>query len=241
MATFVKMKPGITLYSLTDVFPDLLLQDIAPEFVLDAEKISYNEDNSSLLGKGGYGKVYRGKYGDESVAIKKYLGCNEGALTELRWEAKILHQLCHPCIVGFVGVCVQPLCVLVLEEARLRSLWFPLVKKKIPIHRLTVFRIATEVSAGLRYMHNQGIIKRDVKASNVLLWTLDPDSLCHCKLCDFGVSTHLSPTGTRGLTGTKGFIAPEVLHIGKRKQRSTYDHKADIFLPWNVPISSDCS
>ena len=214
---------------LTDVFPDLLLQDIAPEFVLDAEKISYNEDNSSLLGKGGYGKVYRGKYGDESVAIKKYLGCNEGALTELRWEAKILHQLCHPCIVGFVGVCVQPLCVLVLEEARLRSLWFPLVKKKIPIHRLTVFRIATEVSAGLRYMHNQGIIKRDVKASNVLLWTLDPDSLCHCKLCDFGVSTHLSPTGTRGLTGTKGFIAPEVLHIGKRKQRSTYDHKADIF------------
>ena len=39
----------------------------------------------------------------------------------------------------------------------------------------------------------------------------------------------MAPVGVRGLQGTKGFIAPEVLHIGIRKQRSVYDHKADIF------------
>ena len=214
---------------ISDIFPDLLLQDIDPQFALEAEKLNYYENNSSLLGKGAYGKVYQGKYNDKPVAIKTYRSQTSEAITELHWEAKILHQLCHPCIVRLIGVCVQPLHVLVLEEAPLRSLEFALLIKKIPAHRLTIFRIATEVSAGLHFMHSQGIIKRDVKASNILLWTLDPDSLCHCKLCDFGASTYLSPIGARGFAGTKGFIAPEVLHIGKRKQRSVYDHRADIF------------
>lgn len=118
---------------------------------------------------------------------------------------------------------------LVLEEAPLKCLAYPLLKEKMPFHRLTVFRIAAEVAAALCFLHGQGIIYRSVKASDVLLWTLDPASLCHCKITDFGVATHMAPTGARGLQGTKGFIAPEVLHISKRGQRSVYDHKADIF------------
>ena len=35
--------------------------------------------------------------------------------------------------------------------------------------------------------------------------------------------------GVRGLQGTKGFLAPEVGHIGIRKELSSYDHRADIF------------
>ena len=215
--------------SLADIVPDLLFQDIDPEFLLDAEEINYQEDDTSLLGKGGYGKVYRGKCKGKSVAIKKYLSCGEEAFTELCSEAKLLQQSQHPCTVCIIGACVHPSMVLVLEEAPLNSLEFPILKKKIPVHRLTIFRIAAEVAAALRFVHSQGIIYRNVKAANILLWTLDPDSLCHCKLADFGVATHLSPIGARGLQGTKGFIAPEVLHIGKRKQRSVYDHRADIF------------
>ena len=211
--------------SLADIVPDLLLQDIDPEFLLNAEEIIYD---TSLLGKGGYGKVYRGKCKGKSVAIKKYLS-HEKAFTELRSEAKLLQQSHHPCLVCLIGVCVHPLMALVLEEAPLKSLEFPILKKKIPVHRLTIFRIATEVAAALRFLHSRGIIYHDLKAANVLLWTLDPDSLCHCKLANFGIATHLAPIGARGLQGTKGFIAPEVLHIGKRKQRSVYDHRADIF------------
>ena len=215
--------------SLADIVPDLLLQDIDPEFLLSANYIIYQENDALLLGKGRYGKVYRGKCKGKSVAIKKYLSCSEDAFTELRSEAKLLQQCHHPCIVSLVGVCVHPLMALVLEEAPLRSLEFPILKKKLPVHRLTIFRIAAEVAAALRYLHSRGIIFRDLKASNILLWTLDPDSLCHCKVADFGIATHLAPIGARGLQGTMGFIAPEVLHIGKRKQRSIYDHRADIF------------
>ena len=215
--------------SLTDIVPDLLLQDIDPEFPLSADEIIYQDDDASFLGRGGYGKVYRGKYKGKSVAVKKYLSRSEDAFTELRLEAKLLQQCHHPCIVSLVGVCVHPSMALVLEEAPLKSLDFPILKKKLPVHRLTIFRIAAEVATALRYLHSRGIIFRNLKAANVLLWTLDPDSLCHCKVADFDIATHLAPIGTRGLQGTMGFIAPEVLHIGKRKQRSLYDHRADIF------------
>ena len=214
---------------LADIVPDLLLQDIDPNFLLSPDDISFQEDEASLLGKGGYGKVYRGKCQNKSVAIKKYITRSEDAFTELRLEAKLLQQSHHPCLICLVGVCVHPIMALVLEEAPLKSLEFPILKKKVPVHRLTIFRIAAEVAAALRFLHGHGIIFRDIKAANVLLWTLDPTSLCHCKVTDFGIATHIAPVGVRGLQGTKGFIAPEVLHIGKRKQRFVYDHKADIF------------
>ena len=214
---------------LADIVPDLLLQDIDPEFLLNSEDINYNQDESSLLGKGGYGKVYRGKCLGKSVAIKKYLTRNEEAFGELRMEAMLLQKAHHPCIVNLVGGCVHPMMALVMEEAPLGSLEKHLIKKKVRIHRLTMFRMAAEVAAALRFLHRTGIIFRSLKAANVLLWTLDPESLCHCKITDFGTATHLSPVGARGLQGTKGFIAPEVLYVGKRKQRSVYDHKADLF------------
>jgi len=215
--------------SLADIVPDLLLQDIDPHFLLNPDDILYQEDDANLLGKGGYGKVYRGTCQGKPVAIKKYLTKNEEAFTELRSEAKLLQQSHHPCLVCLVGVSIHPMMALVLEEAPCKSLEYPLLKKKSPIHRLTIFRIAAEVAAALRFLHRQGIIFRDLKAANVLLWTLNPASLCHCKVTDFGIATHMAPVGAKGLQGTKGFIAPEVLHIGKRKQRSVYDQKADIF------------
>ena len=214
---------------LTDIVPDLLLQDVDSEYILEAKEIIFREEDALLLGEGGYGKVYQGKYKTKVVAIKKYTKRNAESLVKLRSEAKILLQMHYPCLVSLIGICVHPLMALVLEIAPLKSLDFPVLRKKIPVHRLTIFRIATEVAAALRFLHNQGIIFRDLKASNVLLWTLDPDSLCHCKLADFSIATRLAPSGNRGLLGTKGFTAPEVLCIGKRKLRSVYDHRADIF------------
>ena len=212
--------------SLANIVPDLLLQDIDPNLLLTADNISYQEDEASFLGKGGYGKVYRGKYQSKSVAIKKK---SEDVFLELCHEAKLLQQSHHPCIVHLVGVCMHPNMALVLEEAPLRSLKFPILKEKVAVHRLTIFRIAAEVAAALHFLHGQGIIYRNIKSANVLLWTLDPASLCHCKVTNFRIATHMAPVGVRGLQGTRGFTAPEMLHISKRRQQSVYDHKADIF------------
>lgn len=216
--------------SLTDIVPDLLLQDIDADFLLDPEDIISLQDDNALLSKGTYGEVYRSKYKGKAITIKKYLYRSEESFTEFRSEAKLLQRMHHPCLVCLIGICVQPLMAFVLEEVPLESLDFQILKKKIPVHRLTIFRMAVEVVAALRFLHSQGIVYRDLKAANVFLWTLDPDSLCHCKLANFGIATQLAPViGTKGLQGTKGFIAPEVMHISKRKQHSVYDHRADIF------------
>ena len=217
------------MVALVDIVPDLLMHDIEAKFLLKSSDIIYDEDESSVLGKGGYGMVYRGKCLGKSVAIKKYLNKTEKAFAELRTESKFLQKSHHPCLVCLVGVSVHPIMALVLEEAPLGSLERPIIKKKTSVHRITLFRIAAQVAAALRFLHSTGIIFRDLKASNVLLWTLDHESLCHCKVTDFGIATHLSAVGARGLQGTKGFIAPEVLYVGKRKQRSVYNHTADIF------------
>ena len=213
--------------SLADIMPDLLLQDLDGKFLLKAEEIKYQEDQDSLLGEGGFGKVYRGKCKGKSVAIKKYLTRNKEAFSELRTEAKVLQKSHHPCLVCLVGVSVYPLMALVLEEAPMGSLERHLIKKLAPIPRLVMFRMAAQVAAALRFLHSRGIIFRDLKAADVLLWSLNEHSLCHCKVTDFGIATHLSPFGTLGVQGTKGFIAPEVLFIGRK--RPIYNHRADIF------------
>ena len=55
------------------------------------------------------------------------------------------------------------------------------------------------------------------------------DHLINCKVNNFNIATHADPGGARGLHGAKGFIAPEVAYVNFSKERSLYDHQADIF------------
>ncbi|XP_060060006.1 ribosomal protein S6 kinase-related protein isoform X3 [Erinaceus europaeus] len=76
---------------------------------------------------------------------------------------------------------------------------------------------AAELVLVLCYLHDLGIIHRDVKMENILL-----DERGHLKLTDFGLSRHL-PQGAQAYTicGTLQYMAPEVLSGGP------YNHAAD--------------
>ena len=208
-----------------EVIPDLLLKDIHTES-LNQSEIKCEEILTRRLV--GYEKICRGTYYGRLVSIK-YLAKNKGAFNKLRSEVQVLKNSNHPCLVCLIGIIMHPNLALVIEEAPRGSLEIPLVREQIPIHRITLFRIATQVAAALNFLHKTGVLFRDLKASNVLLWTLEHNSLCHCKLASCEAATHFFPTGARGLLGTKGFIAPEVLYKGTRAQPSLYNERADIF------------
>ena len=214
---------------LVDILPDLLLSDMSPRFyVRNVEDLCCDDQ---LLGKGGEACVYSGTYKGQPVAIKKYTDFaarNEEHFRHLRNEILLFQRLYHPCLVNLIAVSLHPTIDVVLERAPLGSLQECLITKQEPVHRIVVHRIAAQVAAALRAIHNLGVIHRDLKAGNVLVWSLDPESLCHCKLTDFGTAVEQAPIGTREKTrGTKGFTSPEAL--GRSGRNYIYNHMSDIF------------
>lgn len=81
--------------------------------------------------------------------------------------------------------------------------------------------IIRSVASALQYVHEQGILHRDVKPRNVLVSARN-----HVKVVDFGLarmSESINPSGSDGRVGTPNYAAPEIL-TGR-----AYDHRADLF------------
>ncbi|QWF80945.1 serine/threonine-protein kinase [Amycolatopsis sp. CA-230715] len=158
------------------------------------------------LGRGGMGVVWRAfdlELGRE-VSLKRSLGADTG---QIRREARIGAGLLHPNVVTvFDTVPDRDSHWLVTEYLAARTLE-EIVEADGPLPEARARRIGAQLAAALAAMHARGIVHRDVKPGNVLVTEDDV-----AKLTDLGIArwTEVTRTGGAQLTGTLGYVAPEV-------------------------------
>ncbi|KAI5326127.1 hypothetical protein L3X38_035201 [Prunus dulcis] len=199
-----------------------------------------NFDSSTQLGRGGYGKVYRGILSDDTiVAIKR---AEEGSLQgekEFLTEIELLSRLHHRNLVSLVGYCdeegEQMLVYEFMPNGTLRD-WL-CVKAKGSLSFGMRLQIALGSAKGILYLHNEAnppIFHRDIKATNILL-----DSNLMAKVADFGLS-RLAPlqddegTGpsyvSTAVRGTPGYLDPEYFLTSKLTDKSDVYSLGIVFL-----------
>ncbi|KAJ3589946.1 hypothetical protein NHX12_007903, partial [Muraenolepis orangiensis] len=125
-----------------------------------------------VIGAGGFGKVYKGVWREEEVAVKAARQDPDEDISvtaeSVRQEARLFWMLRHPNIISLRGVCLrEPNLCLVMEYARGGGLNRALAGKKVPPRVLVNW--AVQIATGMNYLHNQTIvpvIHRDLKSSN---------------------------------------------------------------------------
>ncbi|KAK0578119.1 hypothetical protein LWI29_005316 [Acer saccharum] len=197
-----------------------------------------NFDSMRLVGKGGFGMVYKGYIEriDQVVAVKQLNRNGNQGSREFFAEVLMLSLVQHPNLVNLIGYCVEgDQRILVYEympNGSLENHFLDLPPDKEPLAWITRMKIAAGAAKGLEYLHDvadQQIIFRDFKASNILL-----DSEFNPKLSDFGLAK-LGPTegkdyvSTR-VMGTYGYCAPEYAKTGKLTKMSDVYSFGVVFL-----------
>ena len=124
------------------------------------------------VGMGGFGKVYRGKYREEEVAVKVARNTTFDtlkAIKEVLSEAEKFARLAHPNVCALVGVCLVKDVALVMEYARGGALSKVLHERKISLPVDVLLNWATQISEGMCYLHHDvdpPLLHRDLKSSN---------------------------------------------------------------------------
>ncbi|EEH20277.2 STE/STE11/BCK1 protein kinase [Paracoccidioides brasiliensis Pb03] len=189
-----------------------------------------------LIGKGTYGRVYLGINADngEILAVKqvevspKAAGQDKDKMKEmvsaLNQEIDTMQHLEHPNIVQYLGCERGELSISIYLEYIPGGSIGSCLRKHGKFEESVVKSLTRQVLSGLAYLHDQGILHRDLKADNILL---DLDGTC--KISDFGISKKTDNIYgndvTNSMQGSVFWMAPEVV----QSQGQGYSAKVDIW------------
>ncbi|XP_023736051.1 uncharacterized protein LOC111883957 [Lactuca sativa] len=186
----------------------------------------FNE--SLLLGKGGFGNVYKGIIDNGTriiVAIKRWSFNSSQGVREFGAEVDLLPMVQHPNIVCLLGYCTDDKeMILAYEYMSKGSLGDHLHNHHTPLSWSQRLKICIDAACALEYLHNgssgQEVIYNNVKSADILL-----DNQWRAKIADFGLSkiipidnysTHVSTE----VVGTFGYVDPEYMATGRLSKKS---------------------
>ncbi|OJD10924.1 STE/STE11/CDC15 protein kinase [Blastomyces percursus] len=164
------------------------------------------------LGKGAFGSVYRAlNWGTgETVAVKqiRLADLPKSELRVIMQEIDLLKNLDHPNIVKYHGfVKSNETLNIILEYCENGSL-HSISKNFGRFPENLVGLYMSQVLHGLLYLHEQGVIHRDIKGANILT---TKQGLV--KLADFGVASRTTGLHESSVVGTPYWMAPEVIEL----------------------------
>jgi kinase len=182
--------------------------------------VTNNFCQENILGRGGFGTVYKGELHDGTkIAVKRMeagvMG-NKG-LNEFKSEIAVLTKVRHRNLVSLLGYCLDGneriLVYEYMPQGTLSEHLFEWSERNLrPLEWKKRLSIALDVARGVEYLHSlaqQTFIHRDLKPSNILLG----DDM-KAKVADFGL-VRLAPSDGKcvsvetRLAGTFGYLAPE--------------------------------
>ena len=198
-------------------------QEIAEKSLRNSPVFNGKYELVKNLGKGKTAKVYLVRDVEEpqkQFALKlirhKYLLQDKKHIHNIEKEIEILKGLTHENIVtmseyGCEGRIVKSSQkeiknqVYILTEYLSGGTLFDLVDQQGPLGEIASHALFSQLLETMSYMHQIGVVHRDIKLENILL-----DSNLNVKLADFGFATYKNVSKLNDFKGTKTYMAPEI-------------------------------
>ncbi|TVU18216.1 hypothetical protein EJB05_34300, partial [Eragrostis curvula] len=177
----------------------------------------------NIIGKGGFGEVYKGLLSDQQVAVKKPINVDVAQKEQFANEVIIQSCVIHKNIVKLIGCCLEvdvPMLVYeFISKGSLDNILHGDNEKLLSLGQC--LSIAAESAEGLAYMHSKAnvtIMHGDVKPANILL-----DDEYVPKISDFGISRLIAidkAQHTNYVIGDKSYMDPIYLQTGLLTNKS---------------------
>ena len=178
----------------------------------------------SVVGAGGLGILYRARQLrlDRAVALKLVepdVARHPVVRERLRREARAVASLDHPNVVPLYEAGEEDGTVFIVTRWVNGTELGTLIGREGPLAPDRAARFAAQMAAALGVAHEQGLIHRDVKPSNVIVTPED-----HVYLTDFGLAkraeTEAGLTAADQVLGTVDYVAPEQIEGSEPDARS---------------------
>nr|AFY98537.3 somatic embryogenesis receptor kinase [Momordica charantia] len=223
-----RRKPQEFFFDAAEEDPEVHLGQLKRFSLRELQVATDSFSNKNILGRGGFGKVYKGRLADGSLVAVKRLKEERtpGGELQFQTEVEMISMAVHRNLLRLRGFCMTPterlLVYPYMANGSVAScILLERPPSQPPLDWKTRKRIALGSARGLSYLHDHcdpKIIHRDVKAANILL-----DEEFEAVVGDFGLAKLMDYKDTHVTTavrGTIGHIAPEYLSTGKSSEKT---------------------